>query len=606
MAVNNSSNIPSVNSTAVIGTGTGFSTLGYAITPAASTLCQWDANKNLSANNHINGYRTTATATATTTLVVGDAALQYFTGTATQTVVMPVTSTLVLGQTFTIINNSTLVVTVKSSGLNTIQAMAAGTQLVVTVVNTAVTTAAGWNSTYQTLALAAGGIATLAGNSGSATGSTVTLDALTNCGITANFVNSGATAALKISDSVGSQNTILGLAAGRTGYSGLGNTSLGYGTLNSITSASYNTAVGQGSLTLITTGQYNIGIGRQSSSSAAGLSYTSSESSNIVLNNAGVLGESNALRIGVATGTAAGNLNKAFIHGINGVTSSNETAVTINSSTSQLGVRTLTATPTASAVSKWDANVNLSANNLINGYRTTATAAATTTLVVGDSALQFFTGVTTQIVVMPVTSTLVLGQAFTIVNQSTGIVTVNSSGSNLIWAMGNNTSLILICTSLSGTGAASWDARASNQSNTAFLATPTSTVNTITGNNTTYTVTWGTSSLNKGSVLNTSTGVFTAPITGLYQFNIQIGAKAITSSTTVSIGLVTTSQTFSTYSGAVTPTGGDQSFQSNLAAFMTAGDTATVTFRCNGQGADLTGVYSGLANTFWSGYLIGS
>lgn len=116
--------------------------------PATSAFAAWDANKNLSANSFIEGYATTATAAGTTTLVVGSAEQQYFTGTTTQTVVLPVTSTLILGQSFTIVNNSTGVVTVQSSGANTVQTMAAGTELVVTVISTSLTTAAAWNASY--------------------------------------------------------------------------------------------------------------------------------------------------------------------------------------------------------------------------------------------------------------------------------------------------------------------------------------------------------------------------------------------------------------------------------------------------------------------------
>ena len=106
MVANNSSNIPSVNATAVVGTGSGFSSLGYSTAATASNLVSRDANANISANAIIEGYTTTATAAGTTTLTVASAQQQYFTGSTTQTVVMPVTSTLVLGQSFTIINNS--------------------------------------------------------------------------------------------------------------------------------------------------------------------------------------------------------------------------------------------------------------------------------------------------------------------------------------------------------------------------------------------------------------------------------------------------------------------------------------------------------------------
>lgn len=117
--------------------------------PAATAFAGWDANKNLSANSHLQGYATTATAAGTTTLIVGSAELQYFTGTTTQTVILPVTSTLVLGQKFIIVNNSTGVVTVQSSGTNTIKAMAANTQLVVVVILTSGTTAASWATQYS-------------------------------------------------------------------------------------------------------------------------------------------------------------------------------------------------------------------------------------------------------------------------------------------------------------------------------------------------------------------------------------------------------------------------------------------------------------------------
>ena len=136
----------------------------YSATPTASTIAQWDANKNLSANSYIEAYTTTATAAATTTLVVGSTYQQYFTGSTTQTVKLPVTSTLVNGQSFYIVNNSSGVVTVQSSGANTIQAMAANTTLLVTCINTGVTTAAGWNAQY--LGAASGGGTVNSGTAG--------------------------------------------------------------------------------------------------------------------------------------------------------------------------------------------------------------------------------------------------------------------------------------------------------------------------------------------------------------------------------------------------------------------------------------------------------
>ena len=72
-----------------------------------------------------------------------------------------------------------------------------------------------------------------------------------------------------------------------------------------------------------------------------------------------------------------------------------------------------------------------SANATLNGFTTTATAAGTTTLTNTSSVYQLFTGTTTQTITLPVVTTLTQGWMFHIINNSTGDLTVNSSGSNL-------------------------------------------------------------------------------------------------------------------------------------------------------------------------------
>lgn len=93
-------------------------------------------------------YTTTATAAGTTTLTIASTRFQYFTGSTTQTVVLPVTSTLSTGQEFEIVNLSSNVVTVQSSGANTIQALAANTRLRVTCILTSGTSTASWSWVY--------------------------------------------------------------------------------------------------------------------------------------------------------------------------------------------------------------------------------------------------------------------------------------------------------------------------------------------------------------------------------------------------------------------------------------------------------------------------
>ena len=104
------------------------------------------------------------------------------------------------------------------------------------------------------------------------------------------------------------------------------------------------------------------------------------------------------------------------------------------------------------------AGSTLPVNNLRLGYTTTATAAGTTTLTAASAQNQFFTGSTTQTVVLPVASTMVIGDQYFIENNSTGNLTVNSSGGNLVVTVLPGTAVNVLCILASGTSAASWDA----------------------------------------------------------------------------------------------------------------------------------------------------
>ena len=95
---------------------------------------------------------------------------------------------------------------------------------------------------------------------------------------------------------------------------------------------------------------------------------------------------------------------------------------------------------------------------VIYGYTTTATAAGTTTLTVSSTSTQFFTGTTTQTIVLPVASTMVVGEGYVIHNNSTGSLTVNSSGGNLVATIPSGNTWLITCILTSGTSAASWDA----------------------------------------------------------------------------------------------------------------------------------------------------
>ena len=96
-------------------------------------------------------------------------------------------------------------------------------------------------------------------------------------------------------------------------------------------------------------------------------------------------------------------------------------------------------------------------DNIRLGYTTTATAAGTTTLTATSNRYQRFTGSTTQTIVLPVTSTLATGVSYEIENASTGNLTVNSSGGNLVITVIPGVSVQCMCIGTDATTAADWD-----------------------------------------------------------------------------------------------------------------------------------------------------
>lgn len=250
---------------------------------------------------------------------------------------------------------------------------------------------------------------------------------------------------------------------------------------------------------------------------------------------------------------------------------------------------------TASTIVTRDANANITDNATINGFATTATASSSTTLTVSSKQLQYFTGTLGQLVTLPVVSTLALGQTFTIGNQSTGTITVDSSGANLVGYVISGMTAVFTCVLTTGTTAASWSytysqsynpykfsvarAAALNSTNAAFGLT-----------------TFDTKIYDTGSNYSTSTGKFTAPISGFYHFtsfiNFSGGSNNICSlaynSTTAEYGRLGEILSAGT-------TGGSMDIQMNTADYV-----CVLNF---GSGAAL-GVGSAPYFTYFSGYLI--
>lgn len=182
-----------------------------------------------------------------------------------------------------------------------------------------------------------GGITTIAGNSGTATGATVNLEtANTNVPFTAtgdtvtlDFFNAQGNILLGNSGASlagGTANVSLGRDALSSVTTGTGNIGVNFAALGDVTTGANNIAIGVNCLRELETGSDNIGIGTFSLNTATGSSNTSignssldslvdgsgnvaigqaagsnyegSESNNICISNDGVLGESDAIRIG--------------------------------------------------------------------------------------------------------------------------------------------------------------------------------------------------------------------------------------------------------------------------------------------------------------------
>lgn len=214
-----------------------------SITPASSTIAEWDTNINLSANNFIPGY---ATYTTSQSLSAASANSIYMTGTtASQTMTLPVVSTFAAtGAMFMFMNNSTQSWNINSSGANLVIALPAGAMVVVQCILITGTSAASWNAmpitgasittvgdvtsgtvafngtAGTTLTSTSSGFTLLAANNSGGGGGNVSLTG----GATSNATSAGGTATLKggagNTSGAGGAVTVTGGSGGTTGAGG--------------------------------------------------------------------------------------------------------------------------------------------------------------------------------------------------------------------------------------------------------------------------------------------------------------------------------------------------------------------------------------------------
>lgn len=111
------------------------------------------------------------------------------------------------------------------------------------------------------------------------------------------------------------------------------------------------------------------------------------------------------------------------------------------------------------SIAQRDSNGWVFANGFVPFRTSAATAAGTTTLTVASNQVQVFTGSSTQTVRLPTTG-IYAGQQYTVINQSSGTVTVQSSGSNTISTLTGGTVAAVLFVALQDTPttAAHWRA----------------------------------------------------------------------------------------------------------------------------------------------------
>lgn len=347
-------------------------------------------------------------------------------------------------------------------------------------------------------------------------------------------------------------NTAIGTAAlnglvGTAGGNAQNNTALGAGSLQDLTNGSQNLAAGTGSAATLLTGNYNVILG-----DGAASAYVAAESSNIILGaNAGVVSESNVMRLGGGTGAGNGQQNKAFISGVNGVTASNPMMVTINSATDQLGV----AAVPSSSIS-------------ITGDSGGALTGAAFTFTGGSTGLTFAGAGTTE----------TLGGTLAIANGGTNATSMATSTGIVKY---DGTRLVT-----SSTAKIDSSNRYTNTAQPAFSAYNSADQTSVTGDGTEYTILYNTSLFDQNS--NFSSPTFTAPVTGKYMLGGTVAMYNIGAQTYLIVRVKvagTSAQTVITNRSGVSALAAFGALGVNFKIFlpMTATDTCTITLEVGGS-----------------------
>ena len=146
--------------------------------------------------------------------------------------------------------------------------------------------------------------------------------------------------------------------------------------------------------------------------------------------------------------------NNVVIGGNVTIASNTSTIILGNVSISNLALTT------ALSISSGGTSANTAPLAMANlmGFTNTATTGGTTTLSNVSSYYQLFTGTLNQTVVLPLANTVITGWTFHIANNSTGNLTVQSSGANTVITVVSGTTAMCTCILASGIDENSWEA----------------------------------------------------------------------------------------------------------------------------------------------------
>ena len=326
----------------------------------------------------------------------------------------------------------------------------------------------------------------------------------------------------------GTRNVGFGLHVLEDNTTGENNTAVGYNALANNTTGDVNTAVGENALSVNTTGEFNTAVGDSSLSSCT----TGSDNTAVGVESLNLL----------TTGASNTAVGQAALKRI--TTASNNTGMG-----DQAGA----------VLTTGDSNTVLGASALVAG--TTAAANVAVGYQAGDDVT---TGANNVLVGTRAGNTLTTGSNVICLGFETEPSSATASNEVVL----GNSSITL--TRVRG--------QVVNSTLPACAATPSGTLSNVTGDGTAYTVVLATELYDRGG--NFAANTFTAPVTGLYQFDTTIVYDALGAAhTAVVVNVVTTSITHPMHlinGAAARDSGNNLALSGTITLPMTQGDTATM------------------------------